>query len=192
MYQGPPIADFEILDRLPAAYRDLLTQVNGYVAYHGGLHVRGACQEPEWHSLRVAWDGPRAFHRLYSAVLPTDLPFAQDALGDQFLLRGGVVHRLEGETGEVKSLGVGLADFDAAVRADPVEYLALQPLERFRGEGGLLEPGQLLNAYPPFCVAESGTGVSLRAIPAQERISFLASFAAQIHDLPPGAIKVRP
>lgn len=192
MYVGPPIDDPELLDRLPAAYRDLLTRANGYVAHHGGLHVRGACLAPEWHSLRAAWDGPRAIHRLFPAVSHDDVPFAEDALGDQFLVRDGVVHRLSGETGDVKSLGVDLAAFDAAVRADPVEYLGLHPLERFRADGGVLEPGQLLSVYPPFVVAESGAAVSLRAIPAADRLRALASFAGRIRDLPDGtAVEMR-
>jgi hypothetical protein len=55
VYIGPPIDDPDILDRLPAAYRDFLARTNGYVAYGGGLHVRGACHAPGWHSLRAAW-----------------------------------------------------------------------------------------------------------------------------------------
>jgi hypothetical protein len=187
MYLGPPIDDPEILERVPAEYRELLKRANGYVAYHGGLHVRGACLSPEWHSLRAAWEGSRALHRPYPSVSPSDVPFAEDALGDQFLIRAGVVQRLQAEVGQVQSLGVDLAAFDAAVRADPDEYLGLQPLAQFRAEGGRLEPGQLLSVYPPFCVAESANGVSLRAVAAADRIGFLASLAAQLRDLPDGA-----
>src|SRR5437763_1751021 len=60
MYVGPPVDDPAILDRLPGEYRALLARANGYVAYHGGLHLRGACFAPEWHSLRAAWDGARS------------------------------------------------------------------------------------------------------------------------------------
>lgn len=186
MYVGPPIDDPEILERLPAEYRELLARANGYTAYHGGLHVRGACRAPEWHALRGAWEGERALHRLFPAVLPDDVPFAEDALGDQYLLRGGTVHRLAGETGALVSLGVDLADFDAAVRADPVEYLRLEPLEAFRAEGGALLPGQLLSVYPPYCVSTSAPGRSFKAIAAADRIAFLASLAAQLRDHPDG------
>src|SRR5687768_13893517 len=85
MYLGPPIDDEEMLARLPAEYRRLLGEVNGYVAYHGGLHVRGACSTPEWHSLRAAWFGEEAIHRQFPAVSAEDVPFAEDALGDQFV-----------------------------------------------------------------------------------------------------------
>ena len=151
MYVGPSTDDRDILERLPAEYCTLLAQANGYVAYHGGLHVRGACLSPDWHSLRAAWDGERAVHRLWPAVSPNDVPFAQDALGDQFVLRHDQVHRLAAETGELESLGVDLLGFDAAVRSDPVEYLNLAPLEAFRAAGGVLQPGQLLSVYPPYC-----------------------------------------
>jgi hypothetical protein len=187
MYLGPAIDDSEILPRLPGEYAELLMRANGYVAYHGGLHVRGACLAPEWHSLREAWFGERAVHRLFPAVAAADVPFGEDALGHQFVLRGGIVHRLDAEIGELESLGVDLADFDGAVRAGPVEYLSLQPLERFRAEGGELRPGELLNVHPPYVFRESAAGVSLRAIPAAERMEFLAALAARIRDLPDGA-----
>jgi hypothetical protein len=103
MYVGPPIDDPEMFERLLAEYRDLLARANGYVAYHGGLHVRGACLAPEWHSLRAACDGERAVHRLWPVVSLSDVPFAEDALGDQFVLRGAQVHRLSAETGELES-----------------------------------------------------------------------------------------
>ena len=193
MYRGPDIDDFELLERLPVEYRELLEHTNGYVAFHGGLHVRGACFEPAWHSLRAAWLGEMAIHRHFPDVLPDDVPFAEDALGDQFLLRGATVYKLSGETGEIDSLNMNLVEFDANVRADPDEFLELAPLERFRAEGGVLEPGQLLSVMPPFVFSESAEGVSFRAIPAAERLSFLSRLARQIRDLPDGtqvALKV--
>jgi hypothetical protein len=187
MYFGPPIDDGEILPSLPSELTHLLRRANGYVAYDGGLHVRGACHEPKWHSLRAAWLGPSALHRLFPALCSSDVPFGEDALGHQFVIRHGMVHRLDAELGELESLNVDLADFDAAARNDPVEYLRLQPLEQFRAEGGILEPGQLLSVYPPYVFQESAGGVALRAIPASDRIAFLAHLAASIRDLPDGA-----
>jgi len=187
MYLGPPIDDPEILASLSSELTHLLRRANGYVAYNGGLHVRGACHDPKWHSLRSAWLGPAALHRLFPVLASSDIPFGEDALGHQFIIRDGVVHRLDAEVGELESLAVDLADFDAAARSDQVEYLRLQPLERFRAEGGSLEPGQLLSVYPPYVFQESASNVSLRAIPASDRIAFLAHLAASIRDLPDGA-----
>jgi len=187
IYQGSPVDDSEILSRLAPAHRALLEQLNGFVAYSGGLHIRGAVLEPEWHSLRAAWDGPAALRVLYPGVTAMDVPFAQDGLGDQFLLREGVVYRLAGETGNVESLEVGLSSFLEQACANPLGYLNLSSLEQFWAEGGRLLPGQLLSVYPPFVAKESAVGVSLRAIPAAERLAFLASLAQQLRDIPDGA-----
>jgi len=99
-FTGPPVDDPEILKAVPADLRRFLEQVNGLIAYEGGLHVRGACRRPEWHSLRHAWRGPNAFHEQYPGVEREDVPFAEDAVGDQWLLRGELVWRLAAETGD--------------------------------------------------------------------------------------------
>lgn len=190
IYQGPLVDDPETFARLLPAHAALLQQLNGFVAYAGGLHLRGAVREPLWHSLRAAWEGATALHVLYPTVLPTDVPFAEDALGDQFLLRDEVVFRLNGETGDVQSLDVGLSSFLEHASGDPREYLNLAPLEQFWADGGRLLPGQLLSAYPPFVAAESAAGVSLRAVPAADRLAFLASLAHQLREVPDGA-KIR-
>jgi hypothetical protein len=185
-FTGPPVDDEEVLSRLPAPLAGLLRQINGFIQFHCGLHVRGACREPAWHSLRDAWLGEQAFHRLYPDVRAEDIPFAEDCLGDQFLLRDGQVCRLLAETGEMEPLGVSLAAFLRAAQADPIEYLDLHPLLRFQQEGGSLEPGQLLATFPPFCVQASSGRRQLAAISADERRRFLADFAAQIQDVPDG------
>jgi hypothetical protein len=185
-YTGPPLDDEDLLARLPSNLAGLLRQLNGFIQFHGGLHVRGACREPAWHALRDAWEGESAFHRLYPEVRPEDVPFAEDCLGDQFLLRDGQVVKLAAETGEVEPLGVGLGGFFQAVEADPAGFLSLQPLIHFQEDGGRLAPGQLLAAFPPFCTKESEDGVNLTAVPADERRRYLADLAAKLRDVPDG------
>jgi hypothetical protein len=186
-YAGPPVDDEALLARLPRNLADVLRQINGFIQFHGGLHVRGACLEPAWHSLRDAWAGASAFHRLYPNVRRRDVPFAEDCMGDQFLLRSGRVYKLAAETGVVEPLNVGLSGFFEAVAVDPVEYLALHPLVKFQHDGGRLESGQLLSVFPPFCSKESADGVSLNAISTEERRRFLAHLASQMRNLPEGA-----
>ena len=185
-YQGPPVDDPAIVAEVPIEYRELLQNVNGLIAFGGGLHIRGACAGPDWHSLRHAWRGSHALHTKFQAVRPADLPFAQDAFGDQFFLRDAQVWRLAAETGEVEPLGAGFLGFLEEACRDPIEYLRLAPLQRFRAEGGELHPGQLLNVYPPFVVESEGLP-SLRAIAVADRLGFLAHLASQIADLPDGA-----
>jgi hypothetical protein len=84
-------------------------------------------------------------------------------------------------------LNVGLAGFFEAIAADPVEFLSLHPLVKYQQDGGRLEPGQLLSAFPPFCCKQSEDGVSLAAIATDERRRFLADLASQIRALPEGS-----
>lgn len=179
-FKGPTIDDVEILDRVPVELQRFLQAVNGLIAYGGGLHIRGACSEPQWHSIRAAWEGPQAFHRCYPDVEPDDVPFAEDAVGDQWLLRDAGVLRLTAETGDTEDLEMTLAQFLAAVEATPIDTLALQPLMRFQAEGGQLQPGELLNVYPPFCTAEAAQGVHLAAVPTDERLRFLSQLAREM------------
>jgi hypothetical protein len=133
------------------------------------------------------WFGEDALHRQFPEVLPDDVPFAEDALGDQFVLRRGIVWKLAAECGEIASLNLSLPAFDAAVRADPDEFLELGPLHQFLSEGGTLEPGQLLSVVPPFLFNEAAGGVSVRAIPARQRVRFLSRLAREVRDLPNGS-----
>src|SRR5437879_5528113 len=110
-WRGESVDDVEILRELPPSFVRMLSDTNGFILHDGALHVRGASVTPEWHSLRVALQGPTAFHTLYESVHATDIPFAQDQVGDQFLLRDGRVFRLSGETGDIKPLADSLDDF---------------------------------------------------------------------------------
>ncbi len=144
-FLGPETHDARTLERLPPPLRELLTEVNGFVAYRGGLHLRGACDMPSWHSIDVVWRGVFALHGLFDSVLPADIPFGQDFRGDQLLLRRGRVWRLDTTTGVTTCLDVDLDSFLAAARCDPVDFLGLQPLRGFLDGGGLLRPGHVLD-----------------------------------------------
>jgi hypothetical protein len=185
-FRGSELWSHHLLGDLPAEYRALLEHLNGVIAFGGGLHIRGVCEEPGWHSLTAMWSGECALHMLFDALLPSDVPFGQDCFGDQFVLRGETVYRLSGETGEIENLQLGFSKFLEACRTDPVDFLSLGPLARFLEEGGRLQPGHLLSVWPPYCSAESAQGVSLKAVPALERIHFLADFARQIRSLGDG------
>ncbi|HET7550633.1 MAG TPA: SMI1/KNR4 family protein [Gemmatimonadaceae bacterium] len=184
-YVGPPVDDQALLDELPRQLADILRQTNGLVACGGAFHIRGVCTDPAWHSLRAAWRGPRAFVTAYRSAQPTDIPFAQDALGDQYLLREGGVWRLSTESDEVEICAESLTEFLEEVSADPIRYLMLGHLVAFWNDGGALAPGQLLSVYPPL-VTEHNGGYSYRAISAADRLGALVRFASQVRDLPDG------
>ncbi|WP_144007159.1 hypothetical protein [Pelomonas sp. KK5] len=164
----------------------MLRQLNGFILLNGALHVRGLCSQPEWHSLSSSFTGALALHTLYDALLESDIPFAQDCVADQFILRDGCVYKLEAETGVLSSLSLSLAEFFVAVEADPTGFLGMQPLLQHQRDGGSLQPGQVLHVYPPFCTHEAAQGVSLKAVPIDEAMSFLSNFARQVSGLASG------
>src|SRR5206468_454105 len=100
----------ETLGNLPDALRALLAEptdegrpFSGFIQFHGGLHTRGACLGPPWHSLGEAWRGETAISRLFPEVGESDVPFAQDYLGNQFLYRNGFVLKLSAELGRLEN-----------------------------------------------------------------------------------------
>ena len=185
-YVGPSLDDIEILPRLPVAYTQLLATQNGFIAFAGGLHVRGAVIEPRWHSIRAALDGLDAVHRLFDALRPADVPFAQNVLGDQYILRDDRVCRLDAELGTIEPLQLDLEGFLGAATADPIGFLRLQPLINFQELGGALEPGQLLSVYPPFLIRTDSAKRSYAAVPASQLIRSLAEFVRETRSLPDG------
>src|SRR5207237_377633 len=132
------------------------------------------------------WEGEAAYHRLYPDVAAEDLPFAEDALGDQFLLRREQVWHLSGETGELAETGLSFLGFLERVQADPQGALNLEPLLAFVHAGEVLQPGEQLAAWPPFCTAQGRQHVELARTPSAERRRFLAELAAQLRDVPDG------
>jgi hypothetical protein len=186
-YAGAPPDDADILARAPAELASVLRARNGVVAYQGALHVRGACREPAWHSLRHAWEGADALHELFEEVCPSDVPFAEDAFGDQFLLRDGRVLRLSGELGEIAPVADRLEEFFGQLLGDPGRALDYEPLLEYLAGGAELRPGQLLAAYPPFVLSADGARRDIHAVDAVERRRFLADLARQLHGLPDGA-----
>jgi hypothetical protein len=118
-YVGPAIDDLELFAALPSALRALLGRRNGYVSANGRLHLRGACFAPEWHALRAVWLGERAFHYRFSELRAGDVPFAEFASGEQFLLRGHSVLRLDLATGALVDLQLRLGGFFRLAERQP-------------------------------------------------------------------------
>jgi len=180
-YQGPAYesgSDVESL--LPENLCSLLKQLNGFIQFGGGLHVRGNCKEPDWHSLATAMKGELALHKLFPEVRETDIPFAQDCVADQYLLRDELVSKLHSETGEIEALGFGLAAFFSKVSENAPEFLSLEPLLQLQNEQRNLEPGQVIHVYPPFCSKEAADGVSLKPVSVSEALVYLSKLAFQI------------
>jgi len=73
-----------------------------------------------------------------------------------------------------------------SAQTDPIDFLALHPLQNHLNSGGTLEPGQLLSVIHPFVVDSGENGHSYRAVSTNERVNFLVKLAEQIRDIPDG------
>ncbi|MCB2407826.1 SMI1/KNR4 family protein [Hymenobacter lucidus] len=186
LYTGGELTDLVSFARLPSYLQAFLREQNGVVAYFGGLHIRGCVSEPAWHSLHAAWQGDAAFWRTYDEVQETDIPFAQDCVGNQFLLRGDAVLFLDTETGELADLEVDFKHFLFGVEKFPLDALGMEPLRGFQQRGGALQPGELLSLYPPLCIAATDQKPRVKPQSVAERLAWLADFYRQIKDLPSG------
>jgi hypothetical protein len=142
--------------------------------------------------LAAATEGGQSFSALYPLVLPSDLPFAEDAFGDQYLLRDRLVYRLSAESGEVAALNLPLDAFFDALLGDPAATLGFEPSDAVASVGGQLEPGTLVNVYPPF-ILDTPSSRSYRPVPTIQQRLWLADLARQIAGLPDGAqIRIDP
>lgn len=161
------------LHYLPAELREIIVPTGGFILHHGALHFRGCVLEPEWHSLRAV----RTIASLYPGADADDIAFAQDQLGDQYLLRGETVMHLCAETGAVRRLARCLTEFMDGIGSDLEDYLNLDLRHR-------LQPGQLLMATPPFSLQGTQGETTLKSVPAMELLHLHADLARQFSRLP--------
>ncbi|MCB0664757.1 MAG: hypothetical protein KDC80_02995 [Saprospiraceae bacterium] len=151
-YKDEMITDQATLQRLPPDLKNFYREINGLVAYQGGLHIRGCVKDPSWHSLRRVWSDDWALHRKFATLTEHDVPFAQDCLGDQYFWRLGTIWRLYWDDGEVEDLELELYDFFDEVHLDPIDFLDLEPLVYYLEQGKTLSPGFLLRSDPPLSI----------------------------------------
>ncbi len=186
IYEGPPLDEAELAAAaLPENFAGLLRQVNGFVCLHGGFHVRGICREPAWHALSTVTEGPRALHTHYRSVRLGDLPFGEECLGDQFLLRDGEVHRLYAESDQIEALSIGLGTFLDGLASEAIFELPDFLYDWY--SQGRLTADKAVHVYPPFVAAKPDSGYSFAPVPRLELLDYHFELSNQIRDLPDGA-----
>lgn len=169
--------DRSLFERLPEDLQDFYENVNGLIAYNGGLHIRSCTDTTEWHSLGLYWNGEEALSKTYTNLLESDIPFAQDCVGDQYFLREDGIWLLSAETGEVMDMEVDLDEFLENAIEDPVEYLAMEPLVHLLDRDGELSLGELIHVVPGLSLdLPEDTPYHIDSLPVKERITWLREF----------------
>ena len=177
-YTGQKIDDFDTFDILPDYLKDFYLNQNGFIAFNGGFHFRGCVEFPKWHSLKNVLFGDMKLSSLFDSVEINDIPFGQDCFGDQYLIRNNNIWRLSAETDEIENLGLDFQEFLKQIYCNPIEFLNIENIDNLT-----LNPGQLINVVPPFCI-EAENGYSFKPIDTEEQILYLSNFSKQIKDLP--------
>ena len=178
-YFGDKIDDFDLFENLPDYLKEFYSITNGFVAFNGGLHIRGCVKSPSWHSLREYWIGDTKLTSLFSSIERDDIPFAQDCFGDQYVIRDNRIWRVSAETDEIENLEISFNDFLNAVDNNPIEFLNIENIEP-----NTLKPGQIFNVFPPFCVESSE--YSFKPVTIEEQIKYLSDFSKQIEKISDG------
>ena len=179
-FAAPGAAD-EIDPRLPDALRAALAQHDGFIVDDGAFHMRGVgASHPSWHRLDGCVVGDGGVFDVYDVLEPGDVAFAQNMLGDQFILRGEAVYFLDAEVGELERVSGTLQAFLGSVNDEG------DNLPRYGGRAPL-ELGDLMHAHPPFCCVTDSGAYSLRPTGADELHRFHAELYIQMRDLPDGA-----
>ena len=186
LFKGQCIDDMATYNKLPKELQDILNETNGYISLGGGFHLRGACFTPKWHSIANVWNGEYALLKFYPSILPEDIPFAQDCFGDQYVLRQNNVLKLCAETGDIENMQMGVIEFFSNINRNPVDFLLLQPFVDFYSESGILEPGQLLSVYPPFCFEEAAGELSIEPIDSLQLLLGHARLSQKLSTVLPG------
>lgn len=172
-FTGKSIKDEQLIARFPADLQEFLQYSNGMVAFDGGITFKGVGQQPKWASIEAAMKGEFALHEQYSEIQQTDIPFAHDCLGINFLLRGEDVMRLDTENGHLEKIEDSLWDFINNCIDNPEDYLDLELLFDMLDDGNILHPGELLHVNPPFSFEESEKGVEVAPVSWEEQMMFL-------------------
>lgn len=188
-YQGDHVdtallAELAIHYQLPEGYQNLVLEVNGFVQFNGGIHIRGVVRTPDWHSLMYAMEGDHAYHELYAMIEPTDIMFGEDCVGSQYFLRQGVVYFLDTQTGELENLEMDFSAFIEQMQAEPVQMLGMYPVLQFQDQDQTLKPGEVLAEKPYMFTKEAEKGVALKAIDTTTYRLLLAKVCAQVLALP--------
>ena len=175
--------DEEFFKTLPQELQEVLSKKNGYVSHGGGFHLRGVCHKPKWHSLEEVFVGEHALFDLFEFVEEDDIPFAEDCMGDQFLLREGQVIRLYAESGDMEELGLTLEEFMDKVKNAPSDVLDLEVMELVTESDAKLHPGEVMVAHPPFVMEESEEGVQLEAMPCLQALMYYSQLSFNIQSV---------
>ncbi|HXE56018.1 MAG TPA: hypothetical protein VN541_23535 [Tepidisphaeraceae bacterium] len=163
----------------------LLMRRNGFYAFESALLVRPV-QNGQVPLGIQEWNNPALWKRSYAERLDDVLFFAEDVFGGQFCVRGNRIGTFEPETGLISELAGSIDEWAEQILARP-NYLTGYPLSHtWQMTNGPLPHGTRLVPKTPFVLGGKYELANLHAMRDAESMSFRASIANHIRDVPDG------
>lgn len=168
----------------------LLSRKNGFFAFAQALEVYPF--EVSMYPNLVEWNSSDGWRKEYDDLENDLIFFAQDIFGVQFCISGSDVSTFDPETGQIKMMAKSLNEWAALILKDYNYLTGCQLAYDWQSQNGKLAHGERLVPKIPFVAGGTFTVDNLYALDCSQSMSFRASIANQIKNLPDGAtIQIR-
>jgi hypothetical protein len=165
---------------------DLLRHKNGFYCFHSALLLRPYSRSDNPLGL-VQWNAQTLWRNEFKMEMGETLFFAEDLFGGQFCIRDNAIATFDPETGIFEPMASTLSQWATKLLADPkvlTAYpLALEWMQSVRD----LPPGFRLLPKRPFVCGGTYTLDNLYALEDVIGMTFRATIATQIRDVPDGS-----
>jgi hypothetical protein len=172
--------------RLGQELAEALTLKNGFYAYESALLVRPLSNIQAPLGL-LEWNAPKLWKADYDEDIGDALFFAEDVFGGQYCIRYTKIFAFDPETGLFDEMSSSLGSWASEVMAD-YQFRTGYPLAHtWQMQNEPLRPGMRLVPKSPFVCGGKHEVENLYSVADLKGMSFRASIANQIRDLPDGA-----
>lgn len=186
--------DFGVRDGPLAELSALLSDINGFTLFDGGVQVfhAGAATPPQDgddHGPELlSWNAAETWKDAYGGLADDVFCFGQDLFGVQYgIVDNEAVVTLDPETGETDIIGHDLETWAAWLLEDTDANGAASFAQAYQAEQGVLTPSQRLVPLQFFVTGGSYDYENLVAKDAAEAMRIRGPIAQQISQLPDGA-----
>lgn len=163
----------------------LLAIKNGFYAFEGALHVLPDIGIPPERGL-LDWNAGTSWRKDYAGMADNAVFFAEDAFGVQFCIQGDGVSTFDPETGAFATIAADLEHWAEEILGAFAVLTGHPVIRAWQMRHGPLPAGARLVPIIPFVMGGAFDETNMRAVDATKGMSYRASIAVQIRDLPDG------
>ena len=185
---GPRVElDFGVTGGPMAELAAVLSEINGFFAFNGGIHIFRVGDEGMGYDLQT-WNRPDTWIEHYQGLFDNVFCFGQDLFGFQFgIVDGRSVAVVDPETGAQESLGNSLEDWASWLLADADRNGRSAMAAGWNQQYGALPVTDRLIYKQLLVMGGENEVANVVAKDAVECMRIRGPIAAAIRDLPDGA-----